>query len=251
MSDFAQTLKSWRNVRRYSQLDLATEAEISSRHLSFLETGRARPSREMVQRLGEALQLPLEARNQMLTHAGFAARYAGRQWSDDQMEPIRGAVQRMLDRHMPFPGMALDRMWVIRHLNPTAETLFGMLGVGIGDSMIELVTSDALPPLVENWPEVARHAAARLRVESAGQGGVPEFDRAVTTLLQAAGPDTGTPAPVIPTILRKGDMRLSMFATIAQFGTPEDLTLEDLKIELYFPMDAATEAMFGALGGGA
>lgn len=249
MTDFPQTLKSWRAARRYSQLDLANEAEISGRHLSFLETGRARPSREMVHRLGEALRLPLHARNQMLTHAGYAARYGGRKWSDTEMKPIRLAVDRMLETHMPFPGLAIDRHWTIRQANSTARTLFGLFGVGVGDSLIDLMLSDLLPQLVENWPEVAQHAAARLRVESVAQGGVAELDRAVGQLEKAGGYSETVAGPVVPTVIRHGDMRLSMFATIAQFGTPEDVTLDDLKIELYFPMDDATAEAFEAMQG--
>ena len=111
MTAFPQTLKTWRTTRRYSQLDLALEADVSARHISFLETGRARPSREMVARLGDALQLPLDARNRMLTSAGFAATYPGRDWQSADMAPIRQAVARTLENHMPYPGIAVDRLW--------------------------------------------------------------------------------------------------------------------------------------------
>lgn len=247
MTDFPQTLKSWRAARRYSQLDLANEAEISGRHLSFLETGRARPSREMVNRLGEALRLPLHARNQMLTHAGFAVRYDRRSWSDDEMAPIRRAVDRMLETHLPYPGLAIDRLWTIRQANSTALSLFGLFDIGIGDSLIDLMLSDFLPPMVDNWPEVARHAAARLRAESVAQGGMAELERAIGQLEKAGGAVDTPSGPVVPTVIRHDDMRLSMFATIAQFGTPEDITLDDLKIELYFPMDDATAKTFEAM----
>ncbi|MEM9010604.1 MAG: helix-turn-helix transcriptional regulator [Pseudomonadota bacterium] len=247
MTAFARSLKTWRAARRYSQLDLAGEAGISSRHLSFLETGRARPSRAMVLQLSEALHLPLDARNQLLTHAGFAARYAGRQWSDGAMAPIRQAVERMLDRHMPYPGLAVDRLWTIRQANQTARALFGAFGVGEGDSLLDLMTSDALPAAVENWPAVARRVAARLRLESLAQGGVAAFDRAIAHLAEIEEGGTDAADPVIPTIVHHGDLRLSMFATIAQIGTPEDVTLDDLKVELYFPMDDATAAAFRAM----
>ena len=249
MTDFARSLKTWRTARRFSQLDLAMEAEISARHLSFLETGRANPSREMVVRLGEALQLPLDARNVMLTHAGYAVRYKGRDWDDSDMAPVRRAVRWQLERHAPYPGLALDRLWTIREANPTAIALFGALG--IGDSLLDLMTSEALPKLVENWPEVAHHAAVRLRTESAALGGVPEHEAAIRHLSEVPQPKTVTTGPVIPTILRHGDLRLAMFATIAQFGTPEDLLLDDLKVELYFPMDAATETAFAHLSSAA
>lgn len=241
----------WRTARRFSQMDLALEADISARHLSFLETGRASPSREMVARLGEALQLPLDARNQMLTHAGYAVRFKGRDWDDSEMEPIRRAVTRQLERHLPYPGLAVDRFWTIRLANTTALALFAPFGVGIGDGLLDLMKSDILPHVVENWPEVAHHVAMRLRTESAALGGVAEFDEAVRYLSAVTSPDALSPGPVVPTILNQGDLRLSMFATISQFGTPEDLLLDDLKIELYFPMDDATAAAFEAMSAAA
>lgn len=250
MNDFSHSLKTWRNARRFSQLDLALEADISARHLSFLETGRARPSREMVARLGEALQLPLDARNQMLNHAGFAARFERREWDDAAMAPIRQAVDWQLERHLPYPGLAVDRFWTVRQANATATALFGTLGIGVGDSMLDLLMSDALPQVVENWSEVAHNAAIRLRTESAALGGIPEFEAAVKYLSSEEQQGEPKPDPVVPTILRVGDLRLSMFATISQFGTPEDLLLDDLKIETYFPMDETTEAAFRQMAQG-
>lgn len=247
MTDFSNALKTWRAARRYSQLDLALEADISARHLSFLETGRAKPSRDMVTRLGAALRLPLDAQNQMLTQAGFAARYKTRNWDEDSMAPIRRAIARQLTRHMPYPGLALDRLWTIRSANETALALFAPFGLSVGGSLLDFMMSADLPDAVENWPEVAYHAAQRLRTENAAQGGVPEFADPIRYLTQQAEGHQPGSAPVLPTILRQGDMRLSMFATIAQFGTPEDLLLDDLKIELYFPIDDATEQIFQTL----
>ena len=249
MGEFAETLKSWRKMRRYSQLDLALEAEISGRHLSFLETGRSRPSRDMVIRLSETLQLPLDARNQMLTQAGFAAKYGDHAWSDAEMSPIRQAVERTLANHMPYPGLALDRQWRVVQINQTAAALFGSFGLGVGANLLDLLLSDVMPNVVENWPEVAQALAARLRVESLAQGGVAEFDRAATQLAQVGAPSVRAKSPVIPTIVALGDMRLTMFATIAQIGTPEDVTLDDFKVELYFPMDDETDSAFQAMGG--
>ncbi|WP_204113757.1 helix-turn-helix domain-containing protein [Shimia biformata] len=247
MSDFPQALKTWRSARRYSQLTLALEAGISSRHLSFLETGRARPSREMVDRLAESLRLPLDAHNRMLVAAGFAAKFSDRDWSDDQMAPIRQAVDHMLVGHMPFPGIALDRLWTIRAMNRAAAAIFGGLGLGDGDSMLEFLASDLLPGMIENWPEVAHHTSLRLRAESMAQGGIPEFDSIIDHLDKAGLSARRGAMPVVPTILRFGDQSLAMFSTIAQFGTPEDITLDDLRIELFFPMDATTAAAFEAI----
>ncbi len=250
MQAFPDTLRHWRNLRRFSQLDLANEAGISSRHLSFLETGRARPSREMVVRLGETLEVPLEARNEMLTAAGFAARYRSADWTAEEMDPVRAAIEKTLANHMPMPGLAVDRLWTIRMANPAALALFWSFGVGVGDSLLDLMVSDALPSVVENWPEVAHHAAKRLRTESAAEGGVPEFGPVIAHLEKAPKPIDSARTPVIPAIVVQGDQRLSLFATIAQFGTPEDVALGSLKIELYFPMDVETEQALKELADG-
>ena len=246
MSSFSDSLRFWRQARRLSQLDLALEAGVSARHISFLETGRARPSAEMIGRIGEALSLPLDARNQMLTRAGFAPRFARRGWNDAEMAPIRHAVDRMLTAHAPYPGIAVDADWTVLRLNAPAASLFGALGLVEGGSFIDLMLSEVLPPIVENWPEVAHHAARRLRLESAARGGVPRFDTAADTLARIPAPRGIASAPVVPTVIRLGETRLSLFSTIAQFGTPEDLMLEDLRIELFFPMDEATETALTA-----
>lgn len=240
MTSFAQTLRAWRGVRRLSQLDLAGEAEVSARHISFLETGRARPSREMVERLARALDLPLAARNQLLTHAGYAARYAKTAFTDAAMQPIRHAIDHMLTRHAPYPALAIDRIWTVLRMNAPARVLFGPVGFKDGDSLLGLMMGETLPPLIENWPVVAQLVAQRLRLESSVQGGVQELEEAAHHLAKMGGPVSSS-GPVIPTIYRLGPHRLSLFATVAQFGTPDDLTLDDLKIELYFPADAATD----------
>lgn len=241
MTLFAQSLKSWRKARRFSQLDLAMEADVSSRHVSFLETGRANPSRDMITRLGDALALPLNARNQLLTHAGFAARYGQRDWNSDEMRPIRVAVDHMLAQHEPYPAFTIDREWTIVKANTAAAQLFSPIGVREGVSLIDVLLREEVQALIENWPDVAHHSAHRLRTESAAQGGNPILDAAADALSTAPLPDSQSPGPVIATVYRVGDMRLSLFSTIAQFGTPEDLALDDLKIELFFPADDTTE----------
>lgn len=182
-----------------------------------------------------------------LSHAGFAVRYVARDWNDAEMAPVRWAVSWQLERHAPYPGLALDRLWTIHEANTSALALFGNFGIGRGDSLLDLLRMEALPQVVENWAEVAHHAAIRLRTESAALGGLPEFEDVIRYLSQVPQPKELPSFPVIPTIIRQGDMRLSMFATLAQFGTPEDLLLDDLKLELYFPMDDVTEAAFQAM----
>ena len=166
MSTFPESLKTWRKVRRCSQLDLAVEANVSSRHISFLETGRARPSPEMILRLGDALGLPLAARNQMLTQAGFAARYPARRWDAKEMAPIREAMEYTLAGHVPYPAIALDRLWTLVRMNGPAKMLFAPLSIAEGDSMLDLLMSDALPPLVENCPRsrIIQRSACALKV---------------------------------------------------------------------------------------
>lgn len=243
MSQFAQTLKTWRTARRYSQLELANEADVSARHLSFLETGRANPSREMIAKLGEALRMPLAARNQLLAHAGFAARYQQRNWDAEEMAPIRAAVEYTLAQHAPYPAFAVDRHWVILQMNAPAANLFGMMGVAEGESLIEVMLKEEVQALIENWPDVAHHAAHRLRTESAARGGIEKLETAADAFARAPAPKSQALGPVVPTNYRVGDLRLSLFATIAQFGTPEDLSLDDLKIELFFPSDEDTKVL--------
>ena len=247
MSDFSGTLRTWRKARRLSQLDLAGEADVSARHISFLESGRAQPSREMITRLSDALTLPLDARNQMLTHAGFAARYPGRAWNDADMAPVRGAIDHMLSTHDPYPALALDRLWTVLDMNDGAAHLYGLMGVGRGDSLLDLLRSPDLPNQIENWPQVAYHTCQRLRTESAAQGGVAALDATADHLSQCAAHDTLMRSPVVPTILRVGEARLSLFATIAQFGTPEDVALEEMRVELFFPADEVSAALLRGL----
>lgn len=249
MTAFSEALKGWRTTRRFSQLALALEADVSARHISFLETGRARPSAEMIARLAEALSLPMDAQNHLLFHAGFAPRFPGRQWDDAEMAPVRAALDHMLTSHDPYPALAIDGLWTIRQLNPAAGRLFAALGVGTGDSLLDVMCDPATPAMVENWPEVAAHAALRLRTESAARGGHPRLDQAAAFLAdQSAEIDPSRTAPVVPTVFRLGDLRLSLFATIAQIGTPADLTLEDLKVELYFPSNDATARILRQMG---
>ena len=246
MQSFPELLRHWRKERRLSQLDLALEASVSTRHISFLETGRARPSRDMVLHLGDALDVPMYARNAMLGAVGFAPRYPSRDWEDAAMMPIRKAIDWMLDRHAPYPGIAIDRLWRIERMNAPASRLFGALGAAEGVSMLDLIRNPQVQAIVENWPEVAHHTVQRLRSESAAQGGVPELEAAITELAPQAAPTEADATPAVATVFRMGDLRLALFGTIAQFATSADQTIEDLKIELFFPADETAEAFLRA-----
>ena len=244
MSSFAENLKAWRRARRFSQLQLAHEAGVSTRHLAFLETARSNPSRAMVHRLGDALDLPLAERNRLLTLAGFAAPYEGRAWDDPSMAPVRTAVETMLANHEPFPALAVDRLWSIVFMNAAAARFFAPIGLETGRSMVETLLRPDVQGMIENWPQVARYASLRLRTESAAQGGVKALDAAAQALHGDAQPHFETSEPAASTVYNAFGERLSLFSTIAQFGAAEDLTLDDLKIELFFPADQPTERFF-------
>ncbi len=253
-NSFGVALKEWRRQRRMSQLDLGLSAEVSSRHISFLETGRARPSRAMVLKLCEELEVPRAARNHLLTAAGIAPAYSARPLSEENMRPVRSAVDWMLERHAPFPAFALDRHWTLMELNRPASLLFRGMRLGRGDSLIAaLAENPHLRGALENLDELLVHVVARLRIESAHLGGDPLLDAAVASLRKDMGRQPAKAAVVlpafVPTRYRVRDRTLSLFSTIAQFGSAEDIALAELKIELMFPADAASKDFLLALTG--
>ena len=249
---FGAMLREWRETRKISQLDLGLSADVSARHISFLETGRARPSRAMVLNLGAVLDVPRVSRNTMLHAAGFAPNYRARENDEAEMVPINAALEWMLERHMPYPAMVLDRHWKIVRANAVAEMMLGQMGLTGDVNLIEAMLDETgLPSFIENWQEVARHLIQRLQAESAHLGGDAWLDRMAARLTQHVGgllpdPHTGS-AAVIPTRYRLGDVTLSFFSTISQFSTAEDIALADCKIEHLFPADAQTTRMMASL----
>lgn len=251
---FGSALRDWRAQRRMSQLDLGLTADVSARHISFLETGRAKPSRSMVMHLCETLDVPRPARNTLLNAAGFAQAYRRREPDDADMAPVRAAVDWTLERHDPYPAMALDRHWTIVRANRCASILIGAIGLAEGDSMLEaMLNTDRMSQALENWTEVAHHMVARLRIESNHFGGDKVLDAAAKTLAATIDPlahgATGPLPAVIPARYRAGDMTLSLFSTLAQFGTAEDIALAELRIELLFPADDQTRQALHAMAG--
>lgn len=258
---FGDHLRDWRARRRLSQLDLALEANVSARHVSFLETGRARPSREMVLQLATTLDLPLRERNSLLQAAGFVAAYPERPLDHESLKPIRAALTRMLAQHMPFPAMLLDKYWTVLDANPMAAALFNLgpaLASGSdGGAPVNVLEMIAAHPEItaqfENWPEVAQHLMARLRLEAAASGGDPKLQDLIDGL--AEDPAFALPAPAqeigaqeagqpfLCSRIRMGDQVIALFSTIAQFGTAQDITVHDLRLELFFPADETTETM--------
>jgi transcriptional regulator with XRE-family HTH domain len=248
--DFAAALRQWRGLRRISQLELALRAEVSARHVAFLEKGRAKPSRDMVETLAEALDVPLASRNALFDAAGFAPRYKARRGGDPALAAPEAAIAWMLDRHAPYPGFALDRLWRLVRMNAPAARMLAGAGLETGSSLLEAFgQSGALRDRIVNWPAVARYMAARLRAELDHYGPEPTLDRHWRSLA-AAAPGPAPEGAVLPIVYAFGDVRLSFISTIAHFGAAEDIALDDLRIELLFPADEPTKAMLLAAEAG-
>jgi len=252
---FADGLRDWRRRRGLSQLRLGLEADVSARHIAFLETGRSSPTPAMVVRLAEALEVPLSDRNALLAAAGFAAAYGHRDLGADEMAVYRQAMEWTLRRHDPYPAMAIDRQWRLAALNAAADRLLRPAGLSIGANLIEgLLAPGPLKAAIANWPEVAEHLATRLRTESRHAGGDRALEDAARRLQAEAGerPARRGPLPAaVPTRFRIGDVELALVSTIAQFSSAEDIALADLRIELLFPADEATRLALVAAAGDA
>ena len=247
-ASFALMLKDWRHRRRLSQLELGLAADVSTRHVSFLETGRSSPSRQMVVRLCEILGVPHAERNRCLNAAGFAPLYPN---SDNKAEiegPIREALDWSLHRHDPYPAMALDRYWQLTRLNQCGERLMGIVGLTKGANLLdEMLDTDRMSRIVVNWAEVTHHLSTRLRTESAFLGGDERLDRAAATFSKIASqygqPGSEEMPSVIPLTLQLENHQLRLFSMIGQFGTVQDIALADLKLELMYPVDDSSRAL--------
>jgi transcriptional regulator with XRE-family HTH domain len=245
-------LRDWRQRRRKSQLDLALDADISARHLSFVETGRSQPSRELLLALAEELDVPLRERNQLLLAAGYAPVFRETGLASAEMAPVRAALDKILAAHAPFPAVVVDRRWDLVTGNQPAMQLLGslvapsLLVPPINTLRVSL-HPDGLAPHILNLAEFGAHLLLRLRRQAQATG-----DPALTELHDelrrypgvVAGDGTeASPASLlfIPMRVRLGDRDLSFFSTVATFGTAVDITVADLAIESFFPADRATE----------
>ncbi len=253
-TSFGTALKEWRGQRRMSQLDLGLSSNVSARHISFLETGRAKPSRSMVMQLCETLSVPRSARNTLLNAAGFAPAYRSRDLNETDMAHVRAAVDWTLKRHNPYPAMALDRHWTVVKANDAAGFLLSGAGLAEGDSLLSAMTDGStFKQAIENWTEVAQHMVVRLRTESTHLGGDDVLEEAANALaltLHDGGhrPNHEQILPaVIPARYRANGVVFSFFSTLAQFGTAEDIALAELKIEMMFPADEFTEGALLAM----
>lgn len=250
MQSFGTVLKEWRQIRRMSQLDLASEAGVSARHVSFLETGRSQASRGMALRLSEVLQMPLAESNRLLTAGGLAPAYGQRAAADEELAPLDMAMRWTLDNHAPYPAMALDRHWKLVALNSPAKLFLTPMGLQEGDSLIEaLIGRDDLRAAIENIDEVDYQLLSRLRVELAHLGKDPILSDLIERLAQQVkGYEPPAQSPVImSTRYRLGGAVLSLFSTISQFGGVGEIAYSDIKIEQLFPADAQTRDMLLAM----
>jgi transcriptional regulator with XRE-family HTH domain len=260
---FPALLKTWRQKRRLSQLELALSSGVSQRHVSFLEKGRAKPSRSMILQLSEALEVPLRERNDWLTAAGFAPLFRARPLDDPQMSQVMGAVRMMLANHEPFPAVAIDRAWNILIANKAFEVMSNVIGAGlwtrVGGTQRNLMRlffhPEGIRPFVVNWKTVAPVLWHRAQREAEALGG-EEMKATLLELSQYQDADTLWAAeeaplvPVLPLEVEKNGVHISLFTVIATFGTAQDVTADELRIESLFPADAATEALFRAAASG-
>lgn len=247
-------IRQWRRVRGKSQLDLALDANVSPRHVSFLETGRSRPSRAMVLALARTLDVPNRERNTLLVAAGFAPLYRESDWDAPELESARRAFELILEHQEPYPAVVLNRSWDVMRSNRAANRLFGML-LGEPSSASEpsniirlLFDPSGLRPLVSNWEEVAETLIQRVHREAVGGVLDARTGHVLSEALACPGvpkawslPEPERPlTPLIPIHFRKGSLSLRYFSAVTTLGTAQDITLQELRVEAFFPADSET-----------
>ncbi|MEW6734539.1 MAG: helix-turn-helix transcriptional regulator [Acidobacteriota bacterium] len=268
MNTFGELLRQWRTTRRLSQFELALEAEVSPRHISFIETGRAKPSREMVLILANVLALPLRECNMLLQAAGYAAVYRETSLNDPQMAQVRHALELILKQHEPFGAVAFDRRWDILMMSAAyLKWMCLLLGDQVGSgaaftvlspprlNMVRLLFDPgALRPHIKNWEMVAK--AVLMKVHRVA---VWDRDPDITQLLQSVLAYPGIPSDwrypdlniqqdmIIPVEISIQGYTLRLFSTITTLGTPQDVTLQELHIESFHAVDSETEMIMRSL----
>jgi transcriptional regulator with XRE-family HTH domain len=245
---FGSLMRDWRQRRRLSQLDLAIEADVSPRHVSFIETGRSSPSRAMVLRLADVLDVPLREQNQLLLAAGLAPVYGERSLDDPDMAAVREGIERVLNAYNPFPCVVVDRGWQIVLANAGA----GVLLDGVAPSLLERPNAlrialhpEGLAPRIRNLSQWRHHLIERLRREAAVSGST-ELSSLLTEIEAYAGcseelRDLGGVAVPLELYTSQGQL-LTFLSTVTTFGTALDLTAAELSIEAFLPADESTAA---------
>jgi transcriptional regulator with XRE-family HTH domain len=253
---FGPLLRRWRTRRRLSQLDLAVEANVSTRHLSFIETGRASPSREMVLLLARALDVPLRDRNDLLTSAGFAPVYRATSLEAPALAQVRRALDFILRQQEPYPALVLDRHWNVLRVNDGSarvQAIFldpkAVAELGPPNAMRLMFHPNGFRPYIVNWEATAASLIQWLHRDAVSGRGDDETRRLLDELLsypdvprqwRSLDLDAST-APFLPIEFARDGLRLRYFTTLTSLGTPHDITLQELRIESFFPADEATE----------
>jgi transcriptional regulator with XRE-family HTH domain len=254
-------VREWRVRRRRSQMDLALDVGVSPRHLSFVETGRSKPSPELVLTLADHLDVPLRERNVFMLAAGYAPRFTQTPIDDDVMSRAREVLQRLLDGHHPYPGVVIDRSWNVVMANPAAERLMDTLPEHLTTPVVNVFRAclhpDGLAGRTLNLPEWGAYLLQQLRrlmllTNDPRVVELYEEVRGYSTVveLEARGErdDSGEPAVLIPWSVQIGGRRLSFFTTLTSFGTPRDITLDEVAVELFYPADDPTAQLLEASG---
>jgi transcriptional regulator with XRE-family HTH domain len=254
-TSFGERLRWWRERRGLSQLDLAGTAETSQRHLSFLESGRTGPSREMVLRLCAALDVPLRQQNALLLAAGFAPAWRESDLAAPELAKVNAALDYMLAQQEPYPAFVVDRRWNLLRANGGAGRfvafLLGAVPAGPVNLAEALVSPEGLRPLIVNWDEVALYFLRGVQADAIADGTVETAELLRRLLafpdlpaLSKVLPAGDGRAPVLTIHFKKDDTSLRLFTTIATLGTPHDVTLQEIRIECFFPADEATTGFF-------
>ena len=250
-----ELLHQWREHRRLSQLELALQAEISTRHLSFVETGRSRPSRAMVVHLAEQLDLPLRERNHLLLAAGYAPLYSETALDSPPLAAVRAALRQVLTGHEPYPAVVVDRGWNL----VDANTSVALLTAGVPRELLAPPTNvlrvslhpDGMAPRIVNLGEWRAHLLGRLRRQialTADPDLTALYDELRAYPCDQLEPEVELPGKVVvPLRIRYGERELALFSTVTAFGTPLDITVAELAIESFFPADSDTGAVLRAL----
>lgn len=258
MSAVGPLLSEYRKKNRLSQLDLSLLADVSSRHISFIETGRTSPSRAMLLRLADVLDLPHKDSNLLLHCGGYAAAYTELDLDANDMQPVREALQLILDNHNPYPALVMDGGWNVLMANSAQQMMSARILDASGKppttNLLEAVfRQDCYRPFIENWEEVASHTLRRLRKQVLAFGKSGD-DALYKRLLEMSPPanwqqpdDSPDDGPMLTVNFNLGGQSLKMFSTLSQFGTALDAGMEELLIESYFPADDQSKRFFAQL----
>jgi transcriptional regulator with XRE-family HTH domain len=245
-------LRDWRQRRRLSQLELALAANSSARHVSFIETGRTQPSRDMVLRLAEHLDVPVRARNTLLVAAGHAPAYSETPLNAPEMRDVRVAIDTILAGHEPYPALVMDDSWNLVASNTGMTALLDGLPAELLTPPVNIMRvalhPDGAAPRIANLPQWREHLLARLhrQIVAGGSAALQElYDEVVSYGAPVDHPELPSAVDlVLPLRIRQGSVELSFFSTVATFGTPMDITLTELAIETFFPADDVTRRAF-------